>query len=117
MSGTVVAAAQGIPRIRIGAPGRRTSTRRARISWGGAGDESGPVDERLALALPDARERVDGMFRAGENARGRSERAALAAGWGRAVGDVQELAGKTKFPTASLSAQLRPLRKASYGGG
>ena len=29
---------------------------------------------------------------------------------------LEELAGKTKFPPASISAQLRHLRKARYGG-
>ena len=29
---------------------------------------------------------------------------------------LAELAGKTKFPPASISAQLRHLRKAKYGG-
>ena len=29
---------------------------------------------------------------------------------------LAELAGKTKFPPASISAQLRHLRKAEYGG-
>jgi hypothetical protein len=29
---------------------------------------------------------------------------------------LEELAGKTKYPPASISAQLRHLRKAEYGG-
>jgi hypothetical protein len=39
----------------------------------------------------------------------------LAAGYEQWV-TLAELAGKTKFPPASISAQLRHLRKARYGG-
>ena len=58
----------------------------------------------------------DGMFRTG-----RTQRETLltvlrlAAGYEQWV-TLQELAGKTKFPPASISAQLRHLRKALYGG-
>src|SRR5258708_35882783 len=58
----------------------------------------------------------DGMFRPG-----RTQRETLltvlrlAAGYEQWV-TLQELAGKTKFPPASISAQLRHLRKALYGG-
>ncbi len=67
------------------------------------------------VALPAARA-SDGMFRPG-----RTQRETLltvlrlAAGYEQWV-TLQELAGKTKFPPASISAQLRHLRKASYGG-
>ena len=58
----------------------------------------------------------DGMFRPG-----RTQRETLltvlrlAAGYEQWV-TLEELAGKTKFPPASISAQLRHLRKAKYGG-
>ena len=67
------------------------------------------------VALPAARA-SDGMFRPG-----RTQRETLltvlrlAAGYEQWV-TLQELAGKTKFPPASISAQLRHLRKALYGG-
>ncbi|HXJ11846.1 MAG TPA: hypothetical protein VNH19_06195 [Candidatus Limnocylindrales bacterium] len=57
----------------------------------------------------------DGMFRPG-----RTQRETLltvlrlAAGYGQWV-TLAELAGKTKFPPASISAQLRHLRKPKYG--
>jgi len=58
----------------------------------------------------------DGMFR-----RGRTQRETLlmvlrlAAGYEQWV-TLAELSSKTKFPPASISAQLRHLRKAEYGG-
>src|SRR6266403_2850474 len=109
-----VAAARGITRIRIGALGRRTSTRRTRISWRRRGMKQGQTTE--PVALPAARG-SDGMFRPG-----RTQRETLltvlrlAAGYEQWV-TLQELAGKTKFPPASISAQLRHLRKALYGVG
>src|SRR5258708_31336769 len=108
-----VAAARGVTRIRIGALGRRTSTRRTRISWRRRGMSQGQTTE--PVALPAARA-SDGMFRPG-----RTQRETLltvlrlAARYEQWV-TLQELAGKTKFPPASISAQLRHLRKALYGG-
>src|SRR5258708_39720510 len=108
-----VAAERGITRIRIGALGRRTSTRRTRISRRRRGMSQGQTTE--PVALPAARA-SDGMFRPG-----RTQRETLltvlrlAAGYEQWV-TLQELAGKTKFPPASISAQLRHLRKALYGG-
>src|SRR5882762_8881941 len=60
------APAQGITRIRIGAPGRRTSTRRTRISWRRRGMSQGQTTE--PVALPAARA-SDGMFRPGRTQR------------------------------------------------
>jgi hypothetical protein len=58
----------------------------------------------------------DGMLR-----RGRTQRETLLMVMRLAAGYEQwltlaELASKTKFPPASISAQLRHLRKAEYGG-
>jgi hypothetical protein len=58
----------------------------------------------------------EGMFRPG-----RTQRETLlmvlrlAAGYEQWL-TLEELAGKTKYPPASISAQLRHLRKAEYGG-
>jgi len=67
-----------------------------------------------AVALPAMRAN-DGMFRPG-----RTQRETLltvlrlAAGYEQWL-TLEELAGKTKYPPASISAQLRHLRKAKYG--
>ena len=68
-----------------------------------------------AVALPPVATN-DGMFRPG-----RTQRETLLTVLRLAAGCEQwmtlaELAGKTKFPPASISAQLRHLRKARYGG-
>jgi hypothetical protein len=68
-----------------------------------------------AVALPPVATN-DGMFRPG-----RTQRETLLTVLRLAAGYEQwmtlaELAGKTKFPPASISAQLRHLRKARYGG-
>jgi hypothetical protein len=68
-----------------------------------------------AEALPAVRA-SDGMFRPG-----RTQRETLltvlrlAAGYEQWL-TLEELSGKTKYPPASISAQLRHLRKAEYGG-
>ena len=67
-----------------------------------------------AAALPGAGT-SDGMFRAG-----RTQRETLLTVLRLAAGYEQwltlaELAEKTRFPPASISAQLRHLRKAKYG--
>jgi len=109
----LAAAVPGITRTRIGVPGRKTSKRWTR-SFG----------RRRAMSqeqLSDAAENSptgpqDGMFRPG-----RTQRETLlmvlrlAAGYEQWV-TLAELAGETKFPPASISAQLRHLRKQEYGG-
>jgi hypothetical protein len=58
----------------------------------------------------------DGMYRPGPTQRETLLMVLrLAAGYEQWL-TLAELAGKTKFPPASISAQLRHLRKAKYGG-
>src|ERR1700674_5928373 len=72
------------------------------------------MSEGVALVPEGAN---DGMFRPGKTQRETLLTVLrLAAGYELWV-TLEELAGKTKFPPASISAQLRHLRKSEYGGG
>jgi len=71
------------------------------------------MSEGVALVPEGAN---DGMFRPGKTQRETLLTVLrLAAGYELWV-TLEELAGKTKFPPASISAQLRHLRKSEYGG-
>src|ERR1700676_3584774 len=58
----------------------------------------------------------DGMFRPGRTQRETLLMVLRLAGQYETWVTLAELAAKTKFPPASISAQLRHLRKAEYGG-
>ncbi|HXC48397.1 MAG TPA: hypothetical protein VNU20_08890 [Candidatus Sulfotelmatobacter sp.] len=58
----------------------------------------------------------DGMFRPGRTQRETLLTVLRLAARYETWVTLAELAGKTKFPPASISAQLRHLRKARYGG-
>jgi hypothetical protein len=91
----------------------RTSKGRKWMFSGRQAMSQDQMSETPALPLVAARE---GMFRPG-----RTQRETLlmvlrlAAGYEQWL-TLAELASKTKFPPASISAQLRHLRKAEYGG-
>jgi hypothetical protein len=59
---------------------------------------------------------TDGMFRPGGTQRETLLTVLRLAAQYETWVTLAELAGKTKFPPASISAQLRHLRKAKYGG-
>jgi len=107
------AAARGITRTRTGAPGRRTSKRRKLILRRRRAMSQDQMSD--AVASPP-RATNEGMFRPG-----RTQRETLlmvlrlAAGYERWV-TLAEMAASTRFPPASISAQLRHLRKPEYGG-
>src|SRR5579864_1983797 len=107
------AVARGITRIRIGVPGRRTSKKRSRIFRGRRGMSQGQTSEVVALPPVGADE---GMFRPGVTQRETLLTVLRMAAQYETWLTLAELAGKTKFPPASISAQLRHLRKARYGG-
>jgi hypothetical protein len=108
----LAAAARGITRTRIGVPGRKTSRRWTKSS----ARRRAMSQEQFDAAEKPPGEPGGGMFRPG-----RTQRETLlmvlrlSAGYEQWV-TLAELAGKTKFPPASISAQLRHLRKAEYGG-
>ena len=68
-----------------------------------------------AAALPPGG-REDGMFRRGVTLRETLLTVLRLAAQYETWVTLAELAAKTKFPPASISAQLRHLRKARYGG-
>jgi hypothetical protein len=109
----LAADAPGITRIRIGAPGRRTSKRRGRIFRRRREMNQGQMSEGAASAPETAN---DEMFRPGRTQRETLLMVLRLAAQNETWVTLAELAGKTKFPPASISAQLRHLRKARYGG-
>jgi hypothetical protein len=107
------AAARGITRTRIGAPGRRTSKKRTGIFRRRRGMSQDQVSESVALPPVSV---GDGMFRPGRTQKETLLTVLRLAARHEQWVTLAELAGKTKYPPASISAQLRHLRKARYGG-
>jgi hypothetical protein len=106
------AAAPEITRTRIGAPGRRTSKRRTG-SFGKGRTMSREHTSEIVAPPPVVAN--DGIYRPG-----RTQRETLLMVLRQAVEyerwmTLGELASVTRFPPASISAQLRHLRKAEYG--
>ena len=71
------------------------------------------MSEGVAVAPAGA---SDGMFRPGRTQRETLLTVLRMAARHEQWMTLEELAGKTKYPPASISAQLRHLRKAEYGG-
>jgi hypothetical protein len=71
------------------------------------------ISEEVALAPAGT---GDGMFRPGRTQRETLLTVLRLAARHEQWMTLEELAGKTKYPPASISVQLRHLRKAEYGG-
>src|SRR6202035_3646327 len=109
------AGARGITRTRIGVRGKKTSKRR-RIFRRRRGMSQEQLSEGAAVAPAARAGTSDGMFRPGRTQRETLLMVLRMAARHEQWMTLEELAGKTKYPPASISAQLRHLRKVEYGG-